>query len=237
MNLRTFLPRALVRFVRAPLDILNKWAYLHQKTSFNERRVEYRFAFDQIATNAVNNVLDVGTGTTALPALIRNCGITVTALDNVRDFWSKGMFNQHWFVIDQDILEPKLDRTFDLITCISVLEHIKDFEKAVKEMTNLLNPKGVLVLSFPYCENRYIENVYLRNSSDAYGQNIPYICQVFSRREINNWLDKFPLLIAAQEYWQFYTGEFWSEGVPLFLPKQVGKEETHHITCLALTKK
>lgn len=227
---------SLVNLVRVPLYILNKRVYLHQETSFNERPVEYRFVFDHIARSAPSSVLDVGTGTTALPALIRNCGISVTALDNVRDYWPRGMFNQHWFVIDRDILDPKLDRAFDLITCISVLEHIKDFEKAVKEMANLLNPEGVLVLSFPYCENTYIENVYLRNSSDAYGRNIPFICQVFSRIEINNWLEKFALSIAAQEYWQFYTGEFWSEGTLIFPPKQVGTNETHHITCLALTK-
>lgn len=236
MNLKTLFFLTLENFVRAPLYILNKRAYLHQKTSFNERRVEYRFVFDQIARNTINSVLDVGTGTTALPALIRNCGITVTAIDNVRDFWPKGMFNQHWFVIDRDILDPKLNRAFDLITCISVLEHIRDSENAVKNMAKLLNPGGRLVLSFPYCENTYIENVYLRNSSAAYGRNIPHICQIYSRIEINNWLEKFDFSIAAQEYWQFYTGEFWSEGTPIFPPKQVGKNEKHHIICLALTK-
>jgi ubiquinone/menaquinone biosynthesis C-methylase UbiE len=236
MEMKTFFLLALGNIVRSPINILNKQAYMHQTISFNERRVEYRFVFDQIASSATNSVLDVGTGTTALPALIRNCGINVTAIDNVRDFWPRGMFNQHCFVLDQDILNPKLDCTFDLITCISVLEHIKDFDKAVKEMANLLKPEGLLVLSFPYCENVYLENVYLRNFSDAYGLNMPFICQVFSRIEINNWLEKYDLSIMAQEYWQFYTGEFWSEGTPVFPPKKVGKNETHHLSCLALTK-
>jgi len=236
MNLKTFFCLALINLVRAPLYMVNKQLYLHQKTSFNERRVEYRFVFDQLTRNATNSVLDVGTGTTALPALIRNCGINVTAIDNVRDFWPKGMFNQHWFVLDRDILNPKLDCVFDLITCISVLEHVVDFENAVKNMVKLLNPGGCLVLSFPYCENTYIENVYLRKYSDAYGRRIPYICQVYSRREINNWLNKYDLSITAQEYWQFYTGEFWSECTPIFPPKQVGTNESHHITCLALKK-
>ena len=103
-------------------------------------------------------------------------------------------------------------------------------------MNNLLNPDGRLVLWFPYCENTYIENVNLRHASDAYGRKIPYICQVFSRIEINDWLEKYELSIAAQEYWQFYTGEFWTEGVPIFPPTQVGKDKRHHITCLALKK-
>ena len=234
--MKNFFFQILVNLVRVPLYVWNKQVYLHQKTSFNERPVEYRFVFDQIATNAPSRVLDVGTGTTALPALIRNCGINVTAIDNIKDYWPYGMFNQHYFVLDQDILHPKLDAPFDLITSISVLEHIIDFEKAVKEMASLLGPQGMLVLSFPYCENTYVENVYAREDSDAYGRNIPFTCQILSRREIRSWLEKYNLSISAQEYWQFYTGEFWSEGVPIFPPKQVGTSETHHLTCLALTK-
>lgn len=234
--MKNFLSLTLVNLIRIPLNILNKWAYLNQKVAFNERPVEYRFVFDQIAAKSPKYVMDVGTGNTALPALIRNCGINVSAIDNIRDFWPRAMFNQHWFVLDRDILNPKLSTSFDLITCISVLEHIGDFEKAVKEMASLLSPRGILVLSFPYCENTYIENVYLRNSSDAYGREIPFICQVFSRVEINNWLKKFDFSITEQQYWQFYTGEFWSEGSPIFPPKRVGQNETHHITCLALTK-
>ncbi len=234
--MKNFLSSTLVNLVRVPIYIFNKRAYLRQTISLNERPVEYGFVFEQIAAKSPSRVLDVGTGTTALPALIRNCGINVTAIDNIRDFWPKGIFNQHWFVLDRDILDPKLFDSFDLITCISVMEHIKDFEKAVKEMASLLSPGGVMVLSFPYCENTYIENVYVRNSSDAYGREIPFICQVFSRLEIDSWLEKFDLSITAQQYWQFYTGEFWSEGSPIFPPKQVGQNETHHITCLALTK-
>jgi SAM-dependent methyltransferase len=227
----------LANLIRVPLSILNKRAYLNQNTSFNERPVEYKFVFDQLARKAPACVLDVGTGTTALPALIRNCGIKVTAIDNVRDYWPRGMFNQHWYVLDRDILDKTLDcGYFDLITCISVLEHIKNYENAIMKIANILNTGGILVLSFPYCEYTYIENVYLRNSSDAYGRNIPFICHVFSRTEINNWLEKFNLSITAQEYWQFYTGEFWSEGTKIFPPKQVGTNETHQITCLALKK-
>jgi SAM-dependent methyltransferase len=234
--MRNFLSLTLLNLVRIPLNILNRRVYLHQKACLNERPVEYRFVFDQIARKATSTVLDVGTGITALPALIRNCGINVTAIDNIRDFWPGGMFNQHWLVLNRDILIPKLDRTFDLITCISVLEHIKDFEKAIKEMASLLSPRGVLVLSFPYCENKYIENVYRLKNTEGYGQNIPYICQVFSRPQINNWLEQFDLSITEQEYWQFYTGKFWSEGSPIFPPKQVGQNDTHQITCLALIK-
>src|SRR5438045_33492 len=64
----------------------------------NERGIEYSFVFRQIARLCPKSILDVGTGTTALPPLFRICGAVVTASDNVKDYWPKGMFNPHWHV-------------------------------------------------------------------------------------------------------------------------------------------
>src|SRR4051794_15953773 len=83
----------------------------------NERSIEYRFVFEAIARFRPIRVLDVGTGTTALPSLIANCGCTVTAIDNITDYWPHGMHNKHWHIIDDNILRPSIKDKFDLITC------------------------------------------------------------------------------------------------------------------------
>ena len=58
-----------------------KWEFTHQKfTLFNERPVEYGFVFKKLAEIYPRSILDVGTGTTALPHLMRNCGSLVTAV-------------------------------------------------------------------------------------------------------------------------------------------------------------
>ncbi|HEY5973324.1 MAG TPA: methyltransferase domain-containing protein [Geobacteraceae bacterium] len=44
---------------------------------------------------------------------------------------------------------PLKPASFDLITCVSVLEHIPDDRQAVATMWNLLRPGGRLVLTFP----------------------------------------------------------------------------------------
>jgi ubiquinone/menaquinone biosynthesis C-methylase UbiE len=44
---------------------------------------------------------------------------------------------------------PYADRSFDLITCISVLEHIPDNISAVSKMWNLLKPGGRLFITVP----------------------------------------------------------------------------------------
>src|SRR5690554_5665673 len=112
-----------------------KREYQKQKFKrFNERAVEFAFVFNVISKIYPKSILDVGTGTTALPHLMRNCGPLVTASDNIRDYWAKGILNRHYHIIDDDITKTQLKGKFDLITCISVLEHIEKYNDAVGNM-------------------------------------------------------------------------------------------------------
>src|SRR3990172_2031450 len=153
----------------------------------NERIIEYRFVFHSILRISPFTILDVGTGVTALPHLFTTCGLMVTAIDNIRDYWPCGMFNRHFYLINDDITNTRITRTFDLITCVSTLEHIKDHKAAIRSMFILLNPGGHLALTFPYNENQYVENVYALPQA-GFGKGVPYTCQVFSRNELNEWL-------------------------------------------------
>lgn len=203
---------------------------------FNERSVEYRFVFQQITNHCPRQVLDVGTGKSALPQLMRNCGCVVTAIDNVHDYWPKGMTNRHYHVIQDDIVRSSLKQdTYDLITCISVLEHIQDHREAVHNMVRLLKPGGHLVLSFPYNENRYVDNVYALPGSVG-ADKFPFGTQVFSRTEVTQWCDENPIRLADQEYWRFFDGEFWTLGNPLSLPEQTNSAGLHQISCILLQK-
>ncbi len=203
--------------------------------SFNERPVEFRFVFQQLSKIYPEKVLDVGTGTTALPSLIRNCGFTVTAIDNIKDYWPSGMFNRHCYVLDDDITDTKLDEKFDLITCVSVLEHIENHNKAIANMFNLLNDQGYIVLTCPYNENEYIKNVYDLPGSTC-GQNAPYICQSFSRSKLDKYLEMHDATIIEQEYWKFWEGEYWTEGDEVIPPIKSRKDGSHQLTCLLIQK-
>jgi 2-polyprenyl-3-methyl-5-hydroxy-6-metoxy-1,4-benzoquinol methylase len=136
---------------------------------FNERPVEFAFVFRKLGELYPRKVLDVGTGTTALPHLMRNCGFVVTAIDNVRDYWPSGMQNRHYHIIDDDITNSRLEESFDAVTCVSVLEHIERSADAVANMFRLLNQDGHLIMSFPYTERAYVRNVYEIEGS-SYGQ-------------------------------------------------------------------
>ena len=202
----------------------------------NERAVEYAFLFHHLSRLCPKSVLDVGTGKTALPHLVRTCGPVVTAIDNVKDYWPRGMMNRHYHVLDNDILAPTIQGPFDLVTCISTLEHIRDHDRAVKMMFSLLRPGGRLLLTFPYCENTYIENVYALPGSIG-ANKYPFPTQVFSRKNVDHWQAENAATLVGQEYWQFFSGSYWTIGDHIVPPMQVSPADLHQLSCLALGKK
>lgn len=210
--------------------------YLAQEfLGINERPVEYRFVFEQLTQAFPRTVLDVGTGRTALPQLMRTCGFLVTAIDNIRDYWTSGMVNRHYHVLDDDILAPKIGGPFDFITCISTLEHIRDHARAMRNMLALLRPGGRLVATFPYNEKTYVENVYALPGSIG-ADKYPFITQVFSRHELENWIRDGGVQIVAQEYWRYFDGAYWTIGQRVVPPVRVEAGEQHQISCVALVK-
>src|SRR5262249_40238835 len=44
---------------------------------------------------------------------------------------------------------PYKDRTFDLVTCTEVLEHLEDYRYTIREGFRVLKPRGLLVLTTP----------------------------------------------------------------------------------------
>lgn len=216
-------------------NVCQKEFELQSFERFNERPVELGFLFVKLRELYPRTVLDVGTGTTALPHLMRNCGFLVTASDNVRDYWPSGMLNRHYHVVDDDITDTRLSGKFDLITCISVLEHIRKPDDAMRNMFSLLAPGGHLILTFPYNERNYVENVYELPGS-SYGQGAQFITQSYSRTELDRWLRDNHAKVLDQEYWQFWAGDHWTVGEQIIPPRRVTAEDKHQLTCVLIRK-
>jgi len=106
----------MIRMIKKSLhrlyNILGRW-YLYPllkseykgsaKRYTNERLIEYSFAFKWLSELYPEKVLDVGSGTTAWPHIIANCGIGVTAIDSIREYWKGSFFNRHYYIINDDI--------------------------------------------------------------------------------------------------------------------------------------
>jgi len=201
----------------------------------NERPIEFSFLFRELVEFWPIKILDIGTGMTALPHLMRNCGFHVTATDNVKDYWPAGMINRHYHVINDDITDTKISEAFDAITCISVLEHIPSHAHAMRSIYKLLKPGGRLILTCPYNEKRYIPNVYTLPES-CVREAFPFVTQSFSRKEVDSWLSDNPFSLLKQEYWRFFEGEFWTCGGLLPKPMEVGPDSRHQLSCMVLSR-
>jgi len=202
---------------------------------FNERPVELAFVFRCIARCAPKSILDVGTGETALPALMAYCGPVVTAIDNVRDYWTAGMTNRHWYVIDDDISRTKLNAQFDMVTCISVLEHVVDPLPAVRNMVRLLKPGGYWVLAGPYTDAEHVDDTYKVPGADPTSANMPYICRSYSRQDLDLWLRETNCELVEDEYWRTWSGRHWALGERIAPPQPATKESGTH-SCLLIRK-
>jgi SAM-dependent methyltransferase len=223
------------------------WRYYHslllriefQEQRFkrhNERPMEFAFVLRAVGKVAPKTLLDVGTGTTALPAIIANCGVLVTAIDNVRDYWEYGMINRHWYVIDEDIQAPKLSRQFDMITCISVLEHIKDHRAAMRNMLKLLRPGGHMVLSCPYTDREFVEDTYRVPGANPESAKEVYPCNSYSRAELDSWLKDGNAELIEAEYWKGFTGKHWAMGTRIAPPQPSSLEGDHNHACFLIRR-
>lgn len=177
-------------------------------TRTNERPVEYAFALRWLNRLQPQTVLDVGTGRSAWPALLRTCGFVVRAIDNVRDYWPAGMVNRHWAITDEDIRAPYNGTPFDVVTCLSVIEHVADPLPAIHGLRVRVKHDGHVILTTPYGPIGH-PNVYMEPGS--YGRDNPYLCRQHAPTDLAQWLACGFALVEA-EYWRLFTDPLWSCG-------------------------
>jgi 2-polyprenyl-3-methyl-5-hydroxy-6-metoxy-1,4-benzoquinol methylase len=196
---------------------------------------QFEFALRQVAKHAPTELLDVGSGLSAWPKLVAETGVRVTATDEMQSYWG-GMFNRHYNVVPDDITKTRLDRQFDMVTCLGVLTTIADDRPAVGNLFSLVKPGGHLVLTFAYKEDRAVPNAYALPGA-TYGHNARYICRMFSRAELEGWLEEFGGELEEQELFQVFTGELWTFGERLHPPVRVAPGDLHHYTAVSIRKR
>jgi len=227
----------LAKLGRKYCNIVTELEYQTQRTRRrNERAIEIAYVFKNLTKYYPSTVLDVGTGPSSLPHIMSSARFEVDAIDEYGDYWKGGLFNRHFKVDKQDILNHTIKRHYDFITCVSTIEHILDHKTAIKNMVGLLNPDGVLIITCPYNEERYIENIYKEHGA-GYGQNFPSICQVFSNDMVEGWANDNGCVVVDREYWQVFNGKYWTFGRQIYPPVQTSKDEPHQLICLTVKKK
>jgi SAM-dependent methyltransferase len=211
-------------------EILKRGFKVQKFEGLNERLVEYNFLFDVLNRTSceVKTILDVGTGTSPLPAILKLIGYEVSAIDNTKDYWKKKPINNHYYIINDDITNTKLDKKFDMITCISTLEHIEDYMSAIKNMWKLLKICGSLVMTFPYNRIIYFKNIY-----DVVKMEIQpnFICQLFSEAQLKE-MSENRFNRINEERWKCFSGNYWRMGDRLKRPVREPLAMEPDLVCL-----
>ncbi len=103
-------------------------------------------------------LIDIGSETSVMPWLLALLGADVTMIETNRSLetlWSnlRSKLNvsvDWWFVDDASIPVP--DASVDCVTSFSVIEHQPDRAHAIDEIARVLNPGGLLAMSFDVVE-------------------------------------------------------------------------------------
>lgn len=89
-------------------------------------------------------VADIGCGEQPLRSLLEYCDVDYTSIDVIQN-------KKNNVDIIADISSIPLDsNSFDAIVCTEVLEHCFDARKALQELSRLLKPCGVIIITTPF---------------------------------------------------------------------------------------
>jgi SAM-dependent methyltransferase len=168
------------------------------KLSINPTRwLEYRkIIFNYLKFFKVNRnelkYLDIGSGYTIFPLWFIELGFNTTIFDlparkdklELYDNlpYVKSKINNFKRVYGDITLNECLNSKYDLITCISVIEHIEEDVKAFNNIIEMLDVGGIAILTFPI-SGKYIEwrsNEYYLTLSKSFSPKSVY----------ERWIDK-----------------------------------------------
>jgi ubiquinone/menaquinone biosynthesis C-methylase UbiE len=98
-------------------------------------------------------LLDVGCGDGALAARLAAQGALVTGVDPSSVAIERARAahpDMNWALPSEDGRLPVPDASFDVVTCVHVLEHVADTQTLMSEVRRVLVSEGLLIVSVPF---------------------------------------------------------------------------------------
>jgi len=195
------------RIIPKMRDFLYPWNRIMKPST---RIVEYPFIFKNMATAKRGKVLDVGCSGSYLLTELAALGFQVYGIDT-RKYLVK---YPNVTFIQGDIRKTRFQNGFfDAVTAVSTIEHIgiteygntiedvRGDKKAIEEISRILKPNGILLLTAPYGNSKAYEKVY-RAAGCA---RVPF--RIYNNNSLKDLLQGFR--IESIEYYAKSKAGYW----------------------------
>lgn len=119
--------------------------------SGGKNQIRYANKYLKILKHHLKNgkVIDLGSSTNPFPNLIDNAGFNVSIMDYVRPKMLNPNITFYGGNLNDERDCPAEINAYDAVTSWAVIEHVRDPQKAVKLLTALCKPGGLIFLSTP----------------------------------------------------------------------------------------
>lgn len=131
------------------LTTFNKIMSLPKSSSDNQGRVNYICSFMREWDPNASLLLDIGSGLAVFPAVMKENGWDVTALDPDPKASEHARVNAGVDAMTADYLSENVEGFFDLITLNKVLEHVPDMVGMLAKTKSNLTPNGIVYVELP----------------------------------------------------------------------------------------
>jgi len=111
-----------------------------------------------------------------------------------------------WATLVADMTSlPFTDDSFDLVICSEVLEHVREQNRAIEEVTRVLKPGRDLVVSVP----RYLPEKICWTLSEAYHEASDGHIRIYTRKDLSARLEKAGLRMWACHFAHSLHTPYW----------------------------
>ena len=111
--------------------------------------------------NEKGKLLDVGAGEGELVWRLKKLDFDIVACDINPDNFKVKDIKCDCVDFNEDL--PYENKSFNLITCVEVLEHLKKPYNAISEISRILKPNGIAIITTPNIMNWYSRFRFLKN--------------------------------------------------------------------------
>lgn len=231
-------------FLRTNEEILKNYHLIKDPLHTIFRQWEYPFCYSRIEEYVKNidrdsvNILDAGSGCAFFPYYLRhkfpNAMVCCCDLDARLDSFFSNINKNTQTNIDFKVYDLRKlgyrDNLFDVVYCISVLEHTTNYEEIIKEFKRVLKPDGLLIITFDISlDNK--KSIPIEVAQDLLQQlNSEFRTTCSHEKDL-----ELPELLREQE---ILTTDFGRKFNKKLLPWKIGwKQVIHEIMRLKIPKK